>query len=246
MNDTQTLIRGLQDPDRDIRMQTAMALGSTREAGVAEALVARLGADQDATVRETLTWACVQHADEVLPLVVELLHDESADTRRQAAHVLSKIADPSIAGQLSGVIADDDPQVAIKAYRAAASTNDPAVVPALAARLGQGDQELRDALASAFSNLGGHGVETLVRALADTDAEVRAHAAQALGEVGSPAADRAVEALTRATGDEDAAVRVAAVSALAGFEPEVAAPALRSASGSDDRLVSAIATRLLG
>lgn len=36
MNDTQTLIRGLQDPDRDIRMQTAMALGSTREAGVAE------------------------------------------------------------------------------------------------------------------------------------------------------------------------------------------------------------------
>lgn len=85
-----------------------------------------------------------------------------------------------------------------------------------------------------------------MRALADTDAEVRAHAAQALGEVGSPAADGAVEALTRATGDEDAAVRVAAVSALAGFEPEVAAPALRSASGSDDRLVSAIATRLLG
>lgn len=244
--DTKVLIAALDDPDRSLRHEAAIALGGVHTDAAAQALVAHLGAESDCFVREALTWATVQAGARAVPGVLAQLRSPEAGVRMQAAHVLSKIGDPDHAAHLVPVVADADPQVAVKAYRAAANTGHPDVVPALAGRLGDGDLEQRDALTSAFATLGETGVGTLVAALADDSADVRAHAADTLGHLGSPLADAAAGALAGLLGDADADVRFAAVSALGELDPEAAATALGQAEASADPVVSRVARHLLG
>lgn len=245
-----TWIRGLDDADRTIRQQAAMRLGtklgSAPDQAGADALVAHLGTESDGFVREALTWATVQAGAPAVPGVLAQLASPTASVRMQAAHVLSKIGDPAHAEHLLGVVADADPEVAVKAYRAAANTGDPSVVPALAGRLGDGDLEQRDALSAAFVTLGEAGLAALTAALADPEADVREHAADTLGHLGTPLADGAAEALRGLLVDPDAAVRFAAVTALGQLDPELSSAALTDAAASDDAVVSATARRLLG
>ncbi|NLV56757.1 MAG: hypothetical protein GXY13_14240, partial [Acidimicrobiales bacterium] len=77
-----------------------------------------------------------------------------------------------------------------------------------------------------------------------TDAEVREHAADALGHLGEEAAT-ASEALATLATDEVDAVRLAAVSAL-GQLGEAAGPALERLAASGDPIVAAVARRFLG
>lgn len=232
----------LTDPDRNVRQRAALALGGVRDAAVAEALVARLGVEDDLNVRENLTWAVVQQGPDVVPSVLALLDSRNPLERRQAAHVLSKIGDTAFAPALAGVIADADPEVAVKAFRAAANTGSPEVVPGLVARLGDESLDVRDALTRALERLGELGVPALVQALADGDASVRAHAAEALGHIGSPAADVAVEPLQAVLGDADAEVRLAAVMSLGALDVDDA-DLLASARESADPRVRSLAER---
>ncbi len=239
------LIAALDDPDRSVRQRAAVELGTVHTQEAADALVAHLGAEDDPFVREALTWATVQTGALAVPGVLAQLTSPQAAVRMQAAHVLSKIGDPTHAEHLVPVVADADPQVAVKAYRAAANTGHPGVVPALADRLGDGDSEQRDALTRAFGTLGESGVGVLVRALGDTVADVREHAADALGHLGSPAADGAAGALAGLLADPDAGVRLAAVSALGELDAEVGRAGLDAAASADDPVVAAVGRRLL-
>lgn len=245
MTDLTTLTRALVDIDRDVRFRAAMAFGEPPAAPVASALIERLGAEDDCNIRETITWACVQQQDVLLPQLIDALTSPDAGVRRQASHVLSKIGGADLAQHLHGVVADPDPEVAVKAFRAAANTGNPEVVPSLARRLGDGDQEQKDALTTAFAKLAGHGVEALIAALSDPDAEVRAHAADTLGHLGSPDADPALSALSTLLIDPDADVRLAAVGALGELDSELSAAALQQAVDSPDQRVSAVAKRLI-
>jgi len=244
--DTATLIEGLVDPDQNVRREAAIALGGVRTPQAAGALVARLGAEQDCFVREALTWATVHAGEVAVPGVLDQLTSPDASARMQAAHVLSKIADPAHAEHIIPVVADADAQVAVKAYRAAANTRRAEVVPALISRLADGDLEQRDALNSAFATLGEVALDDLVTALGDARPAARAHAADALGHVGSPTADAAVDALSGLLGDADADVRLAAVSALGELDRQAAVDALTRAAASDDAVVAGVAKRLLG
>lgn len=241
--DTRTLLDHLTHPDAQLRYHAATELGIRHEPATAAALVGRLGAERDFAVRERLTWATVQLIETALPDVLALLADENPYARRQAAHVLSKVGDPSFAPHLVDVIADEHPDVAIKAYRAAANTGNAEVVAPLVARLADGDQLQRDALTVALATLGELAVPALVDALADPDAEVRAHAADTLGHLGSPEADPAADALARLASDADAQVALAAVSAL-GQLGEVADAALRDVAVAGGPF-SGVAVRLL-
>ena len=241
--DTSTLVTQLTADDASTRLAAAIELGIRHEPGTAPAIVARLGAEQDFHVRENLTWAAVQLIDTALPDVLALLRDPNPLARRQAAHVLSKVGDPAVAEHLHEVIADADPQVAVKAFRAAANTGNPLVVAPLIARLSHGDDEQRDALTLALARLGEVAVPALVDALADPDADVRAHAADTLGHLGSPDADPAADALTRLASDADAHVALAAVSAL-GQLGEGADSGLQAVAA-DGGPLSAVAARLL-
>lgn len=241
--DTRTLLDHLTHEDAQVRYLAATELGIRRDPAAAAALVGRLGDERDFAVRERLTWATVQLIDTALPGVLALLKDENPFARRQAAHVLSKVGDPAFAPHLVDVIADEHPDVAIKAYRAAANTGAPEVVAPLVARLADGDQLQRDALTVALATLGASAVPALIDALSDPDAEVRAHAADALGHLGGPDADPAADALARLSTDADADVALAAVSAL-GELGEVADAALRAVSDAKGPL-SPLADRLL-
>ena len=242
---TEVLIAHLTHPDLGARRSAALALGASGDPIAAPALVARLGVEENACVREDLTWATVRLIDTALPDVLDLLGSELPAERRQAAHVLSKVSDPAHAPHVIPLVADAHPDVAIKAYRAAANTGSETVVEPLAARLGDGDALQRDALTNAFTTLGELGVSALITALADADADVREHAADTLGHLGTPDADAAAGALLASAGDADPSVRVAAVAAL-GQLGEVADAALAevaSGSGTEAVLASALVKR---
>ena len=244
MTDVQTLKSLLASTDGTARRHAALALGTSREPEASRALLDRLPVESDPRVREDLTWALVQHAGAAEPELLAMLTSSEPDDRRTAAHVLSKIGDPAHFEPLSPLVGDEQADVAIKAYRAVANTGRPEAADALAGRLGDGDAVQRDALTSAFHRLGEAAVPALTTALGDVDADVRAHAAEALGHIGGPAADAAVGALEAAAADADAEVRLHAVSAL-GQLSEVADEALARVAAGPDGVAAQVAARFV-
>lgn len=214
MNATLDLIENLNHPDGTARRQAALALGAIEGEEAASALLTRLKHEKESCVREDLTWAIVQHSDDVEDQILGMLGSESADDRRTAAHVLSKVADPRHFEAVRAIVADTVADVAIKGYRAAANTGGERAVPDLAQRLGDGDLLQRDALANAFAHIGAPAVPALVEALSHDAVAVRLHAAEVLGHLGEGAADTAAGALAALAADPDSQVRIAAVSAL--------------------------------
>lgn len=230
------------------RRQAAMNLGMLKDPAVVPGLLQRLRAETPGCgVHETLTWATVQHIDTALPEVLAMLTDADPHLRRTGAHILSKVGDPAHLDALTPLVADEDVDVALKAYRAVAHSGaeqaDKAL-DALAGRLGDGDALQRDALTAAFHRFGEAAVPALTAALTDTDAEVREHAADALGHLGEDAAP-AVPALAELAADPVEAVRLSAVSAL-GQLGEAAGEALTGLTGSADPVVAAVAKRFVG
>ncbi|MBB1484005.1 HEAT repeat domain-containing protein [Tessaracoccus sp. MC1865] len=240
----QTLINQLDSPVGTDRRMAALALGSIKDPAVVPALLAHLKTETDGRVREDLTWAVVQHADEANDEILAMLQSDSEHVRFTGAHVVSKVGNPEHFEHVRGLVADPHKDVALKAYRAAANTGGHLAAGDLAARLGDGDDWQRDALSDAFRKLGQGGVAALVARLTDESTAVREHAAEALGYVGGPEADGAAEALEQATADEDADVRLAAVSALGqlGYASD---EALARVAEGDDRSLAAVAGRFL-
>ncbi|MFV0406578.1 MAG: HEAT repeat domain-containing protein [Propioniciclava sp.] len=240
---TDLLIRQLTSDDLGTRFDAASLIGIGQVSEAADALVDRLGTETDCQVRERITWATVRVIDDALPGLFAALGSATPEVRMQAAHVLSKAARPEFAEHLQPVVADTDAQVAIKGYRAAANTGDPAVIPWLAARLGDGDGHQRDALTNALTTLGELSVPALIAALGSDRTEVRAHAADALGHL-AVVAEGVIEALQQAAADPAEDVRLVATTAL-GELGEAAGEALRTLGSAPDPRVAAVANALL-
>lgn len=213
--DQQRNVDLLGDVDPDVRLRAALDLGEARHEEAAAALVHRFGVERDFAIRETLTWAVLRIQDAALPLVRDALHSGRWLARLQATHTLSKVGDRADGVRLLPVVADPVDVVAARAYWAAAQCGDPVVVPALVAQLSRGSSEHRNSLAVALEHFGAAAVPALVGALRHgARPEIRRHAADTLGLLGSPDADRAATALEQAVGDPDEWVRVAALNSL--------------------------------
>lgn len=225
------------------RRHAALELGTTRGDGVVDVLVERLRDEPDGHVREDITWALVQHADEAESQILALLTSDRPHDRFSAAHVLSKIADPAHFEAVAPLVGDEHADVALKAYRAAANTGGVRAAEVLATRLGDGDGWQRDALSDAFRTLGDGGVPALVAALGSEDADVRDHAVEALGYLGEHA-EGAVDAVARLTEDPHEPVRLTAVSTL-GQLGEAARPALERVAAGEDPVLAALASRFV-
>lgn len=238
------IIRALEEGETiTARRRAALSLGTIRSEGVVDALVARLREEPDGHVREDITWALVQHSEEAEPHILELLSSAVPHDRFSAAHVLSKIGNPAHFDVVAPLVDDEHPDVALKAYRAAANTGGPRAAEVLARRLGDGDGWQRDALSDAFRKLGDAGVPALVTALRSEDADVRDHAVEALGYLGEHAAG-AVDEVARLVEDPHEPVRLTSVSTL-GQLGEAALPVLERVAAGDDRVLAALAQRFV-
>ncbi|MGO1384467.1 MAG: HEAT repeat domain-containing protein [Arachnia sp.] len=238
------IIETITHADRDVRLRAALDAGMLRTPEVTAALVQRIGEEEDFRVRENLTWALVHHGDDAVPHMLEKLSSENPLERRQAAHVLSKMGDPAHAPYLLPVVADENSDVAIKAYRAAASTGSPEVVGALVARLGDGEGEQRDALSNALQQLGAMTLDALISALKLGNAHVRTHAAEALAQLGQEAGP-ALPALEALSSDADTEVALAAVMAVGAVVDDESSAALLRIEDGGRQPLSAIARRFL-
>jgi HEAT repeat protein len=193
-------VRALGSGDPSVRLQAALAIGTTPDPRSVDALVERCAVEPEFFVRDMLTWALTRHpSSTTVPRLVAELRSERAQARSQALHTLSKIGDrrawPAVT---RAVLTDADDEVARSAWRAAVllvpEGEEPALAEVLATQLGRGGRETQRSLGRALVALGEAAAPVLRAAAGDPDPRVRRHAV-------------AVERLLR---DPDA-----------GFEPDV-------------------------
>ncbi|WP_345044224.1 HEAT repeat domain-containing protein [Streptomyces sannanensis] len=182
--DTNTMraLQGLENNSSSIRLQAALAAGTTPDPGFIGKLIERCAIEPEFYVREMLTWALTRHAASMtVPVLLGEVRSECAQARSQALHTLSKIGDrqawPAITPAL---LYDADDEVARSAWRAAVvlvpegEEHELAVV--LATQLGRGERETQLSLSRALIALGEVTLPTLGAATTDLDPRVRAHA----------------------------------------------------------------------
>lgn len=177
------VIAALAAADASARLAAVLALGSTPEPQMLEALIERCALEPDFYVRDMLTWALTRLPREVtVPRLLAELRSERAQARSQALHTLSKIKDtgawPAITRAL---LRDADDEVARSAWRAAVALVPEAhkeqLAEELVALLGRGGRHVQLSLSRALVALGEQAVAPVLdRAMAGTDPVVLAHA----------------------------------------------------------------------
>ncbi|MFV5994153.1 HEAT repeat domain-containing protein [Streptomyces sp. NPDC056231] len=182
--DTNTMraLQGLENNSSSVRLQAALAVGTTPDPGFIGKLIERCAIEPEFYVREMLTWALTRHAASMtVPVLLDEVRSGRAQARSQALHTLSKIGDrqawPAITPAL---LSDAHDEVARSAWRAAVvlvpEGEEHELAVALATQLGRGERETQLSLSRALIALGEVMLPTLGAATTDLDARVRAHA----------------------------------------------------------------------
>ncbi|MEV7855409.1 HEAT repeat domain-containing protein [Streptomyces sp. NPDC088183] len=178
---TMRVLQGLEHGSSSVRLQAALAAGTTPDTRFIDRLIERCAIEPEFHVREMLTWALTRHpSSTAVPYLVDELRSERAQARSQALHTLSKIGErqawPAITREL---LTDADDEVARSAWRAAVvlvpEDEEPELARALATQLGRGGRETRLSLSRALVALGEVAMPTLRAAMTDHDPGVRQH-----------------------------------------------------------------------
>ena len=172
----------LQAESPSARLQTAMAAGLRPRSTYIEILVDRFAVEPDFFVRDTLTWALIQH-DRSLTLerVLPELRSPIPQARAQALHTLSKLGDPRAWPAITtDLLQDPEDEVARTAWRAAANLVPPddaaALAGVLATQFNRGDRATQRSLSRALARLGDASAAVVQRAQRHRSAGVRTHA----------------------------------------------------------------------
>ncbi len=175
-------LQGLENRDSSVRLQAALAAGTTPDPRFVDKLIERCAIEPEFYVRDMLTWALTRHPSSMtVPRLIDELRAERTQARSQALHTLSKIGDrrawPAITRAL---LTDPDDEVARSAWRAAVvlvpEGEEPGLAGVLAAQLGRGERETRSSLSRALIALGEPITPVLRAAMTDPDSRVRQHA----------------------------------------------------------------------
>ncbi|MFD9561823.1 HEAT repeat domain-containing protein [Streptomyces sp. NPDC059994] len=175
-------LQGLEDGRSSVRLQAALAVGTTPDPRFVDKLVERCAVEPEFFVRDTLTWALTRHPVSLtIPELIRAVRSEHPQARSQALHTLSKIGDrqawPAITRAL---LSDADDEVARSAWRAAVvlvpEGEESALAAVLATQLGRGERETQLSLSRALVALGEAMVPALRAATTGPDPRVRAHA----------------------------------------------------------------------
>ncbi|MEW2486547.1 HEAT repeat domain-containing protein [Streptomyces sp. NPDC048411] len=179
---TMRVLQGLENNSSSVRLQAALAVGTTPDPGFIGKLIERCAIEPEFYVREMLTWALARHAASMtVPVLFDEVRSEPAQARSQALHTLSKIGDrqawPAITPAL---LSDADDEVARSAWRAAVvlvpEGEEHELAAVLATQLGRGERETQLSLSRALIALGEVMLPALGAATTDLDPRVRAHA----------------------------------------------------------------------
>lgn len=178
--------------DASTRLRAAMAVGSTADPDLLDALVSRCAVEPDFYVRDMLTWALTRlpHRDVLARLRPELASARPR-ARSQALHTLSKIGAPETWEWVAAdLLTDDDDEVARSAWRAAVvvvpSSARASLAGSLAGQLGRGDRDLQLSLSRALITLGEEIVPVMDAAAGHTDPAVATHARATMALMDDP------------------------------------------------------------
>ncbi|MDX3231022.1 HEAT repeat domain-containing protein [Streptomyces sp. ME19-01-6] len=182
--DTHTIraLQGLEDSRSSVRLQAALAVGTTPDPRFIDKLIERCAIEPEFYVREMLTWALTRHSSSrTVPKLILELRSERAQARSQALHTLSKIGDRQAwPGITRALLSDADDEVARSAWRAAVvlvpEGEECELAGVLSTQLGRGERETQLSLSRALIALGEVILPTLRTAMTDLDARVRQHA----------------------------------------------------------------------
>lgn len=228
------LVVALRDPNLEVRMTAAQALGSLDDPRAVDALLEALRSDADAGVRKMAAWALgeIESPRGVAGLSQAVRSDGSIEVRAMAAWALGEIESPEGVAPLGGALRDSSVEVRRMAVWALGEIESAEAVEWLTPALKDDDVEIRRKAAWALGEIESPAaVAGLGAAMRDSDAEVRSTAAWALGEIESPVA---IDALRAGVHDSNVEVRRKAVWALGEIEDPRAVPALTEALGDSD------------
>jgi HEAT repeat protein len=175
-------LQGLASSNSSVRLQAALALGTTPDPRFIDRLIERCAIEPDFYVRDMLTWALTRHASSMtVPKLIDELGSERAQARSQALHTLSKIGDRGAWRAITrALLSDADPEVARSAWRAAVvlvpEGEESELARVLATQLGRGERETQLSLSRALIALGEVIMPTLHAAMSGPDPRVRQHA----------------------------------------------------------------------
>lgn len=216
---------------------------------------------KSAAVRERVALALGRIGDRrATPSLIETLErDQVEAVRRMAAFALGEIEDPRAVPALLAVVekGSESPVLRGRAAEALGKINDPANLPRIArALIGQlpaSDRPLSDderllatlTVAALMRGRSPDAVGPLTRLLKSSDAEIRAHAANALARIRLPLGD-AIEPLLAVLRDSDADVRANAARALGAAKDARALELLLASLDDPSDRVQASAIRALG
>lgn len=182
--DTNTLraLKALENDGPSVRLQAALALGTTPDPRSIDRLIERSAVEPDFSVREMLTWALTRHsASMTVPGLIQELRSDRAQARSQALHTLSKIGDRRAWPAITRAhLTDPDDEVARTAWRTAVALvpeDEKAELAAvLVTQLGRGERATQLSLSRALIGLGEMIVPILDAAAEDVSDDRRLHA----------------------------------------------------------------------
>jgi HEAT repeat protein len=160
------LITALAAGDESVRLKAVLAIGSSPDPALLEALVER----------------CAVEPDFYVPRLIVELSSGRPQARSQALHTLSKVRDASAWPAITQcLLRDPDDEVARSAWRAAVILVPPDQVKnlaeELATQLGRGDRDVQLSLSRALVALGEDAIApVLQKAAAGANPAVQAHA----------------------------------------------------------------------
>lgn len=202
--DVVALLSGLDSDDPSGRQRAALS----GDVVAGEVLARAVLTERDLNVAGALRWALSRSGDDATDVLASHLADDDAEVRRRAVLALVETPGESSATALRSAMPDSDPGVRSRAVLGLAQRGERDVVPELIDLVvdGVADVDAAEALAVIAGENADEIVGGLVARLGD-DAAVRRRIAQALGEVGGPAA---VIALRGLVDDHDDGVAVVA------------------------------------
>ncbi|WP_233221383.1 HEAT repeat domain-containing protein [Streptomyces carminius] len=230
------MTNALSAEDSSVRLQAALAAGSSADPAFLETLVERCAVEPDFFVRDMLSWALTRLPPQItLPRIRRELDSEHNQARSQALHTLSKIGDKGTWAWITrDMLRDPDDEVARTAWRVAAALvpegEEKELAGELVLQLGRGDRGVQLSLSRALVDLGAVIGPVLEKAAESLDPAVAAHAraTELLRRNPETGFDAAIEEAKRAValGPERAA---AAAAAAAGAEAPGTAEAAETA-----------------